>query len=110
MRTALHQSVRAAYLLVGFPHENRRQSCLSADKWDPFVSYVMLHLGFLINSRAMTVTWPLDKRPQGRVQQARVAVKWSRRRTTTIPSEWRTYAESTLLNSRDSVRYHACAV
>ncbi len=62
MRTALHQSVRAAYLLFGFPHEDRRQSCLSDDKWDPFVCHIMLYLGFLINSRDMTVTWPLDKR------------------------------------------------
>ena len=62
IRTALHQSVRAAYLLFGFPYEDRRQSCLSAEKWDPFVSFIMLYLGFLINSRDMTVTWPLAKR------------------------------------------------
>jgi hypothetical protein len=62
MGQALHQSVRAAYLLFGFPFEDRRQSCLSAEKWDPFVSHSMLYLGFLINSRTMTVTWPLDKR------------------------------------------------
>jgi hypothetical protein len=62
MRQALHQSVRAAYLLFGFPGDNRRQSCLSAEKWDPFVSHIMLCLGFFINSRTMTVTWPLDKR------------------------------------------------
>jgi hypothetical protein len=61
MRHALHQSVRAAYLLFGYPFEDRRQSCLSAEKWDPFVSHIMLHLEFLINSRTMTVSWPLDK-------------------------------------------------
>jgi hypothetical protein len=62
MRTALHQSVHAAYLLFGFPSEDRRASCLSDEKWDQFVSHIMLYLGFLIDSRAMTVTWPLDKR------------------------------------------------
>ena len=62
IRTALHQSVRAAYLLFGFPCDDRRQSCLSADKWDPFVSFIMLYLGFLINTRDMTVTWPYEKR------------------------------------------------
>jgi hypothetical protein len=62
MRTALHQSVRAACLLFGFPYKDRRQSCLSADEWDPFVSFIMLYLGFLINARDMTVTWPLDER------------------------------------------------
>ena len=62
IRIALHQSVRAAYLLFGFPCDDRRQSCLSAEKWDPFVSFIMLYLGFLINTRAMTVTWPHAKR------------------------------------------------
>jgi hypothetical protein len=62
MRTALHQSVRAAYLLFGFPSEDRRASCLSDEKWDRFVSHIMLYLGFLIDSRKMTVTWPLHKR------------------------------------------------
>jgi hypothetical protein len=62
IRVALHQSVRSAYMLFGFPEDDRRQSCLSDDKWDPFVTYIMLYLGFLIDSRAMTVTWPRAKR------------------------------------------------
>jgi hypothetical protein len=62
MRTALHQSVHSAYMLFGYPTEDRRQSCLSAEKLDPFVNHLMLYLGFLIDSRAMTVTWPLVKR------------------------------------------------
>ena len=61
MRTALHQSVHSAYLLFGFPSDDRRQSCLSAERWDSFVSHIVLYLGFLINSRDMTVTWPLSK-------------------------------------------------
>ena len=32
IRTALHQSVGAAYLLFGFLSENHGQSCLSAEK------------------------------------------------------------------------------
>jgi hypothetical protein len=62
IRTALHQSVRAAFMLFGFPEEDRRNSCLADDKWDPFVCHIMLYLGFLIDSRAMTVTWPRSKR------------------------------------------------
>jgi hypothetical protein len=62
IRATLHQSVRAACSLFGFPWDDRRQSCLSADKWDPFVSFIVPCLGFYINSREMTVTWPLDKR------------------------------------------------
>ena len=62
IREALHQSVHAAYLLFGFPSDDRRQSCLSDEKWDRFVSHLVLYLGFLINSREMTLTWPLSKR------------------------------------------------
>ena len=62
IRTTLHQSVRAASLLFGFPSDDRRQSCLSAKKWDPFVSFIRLYLGFLINTRETTFTWPHAKR------------------------------------------------
>ena len=62
MPRALHQSVVAAYELYGFPEEDRRQSCLNADKWENFVSHIMRYLGFLIDTRRLSVTWPLDKR------------------------------------------------
>jgi hypothetical protein len=58
IREALHQSIRAAYELYGFPADDRRLSCLAAEKWDPIVSFQMTYLGFVINSRVMTVTWP----------------------------------------------------
>jgi hypothetical protein len=48
MRQALHQSVRAAYLLFGFPVDDRRQSCLSAEKWDPFVSHMHHALSWVL--------------------------------------------------------------
>jgi hypothetical protein len=50
MRLALHQSIHAAYMLFGFPSEDRRSSCLSDEKWDRFVCHLMLYLGFLIDS------------------------------------------------------------
>jgi hypothetical protein len=59
---ALHQSVVSAYELYGFPEEDRRQSCLNADKWDKQVSHTMRYLGFLIDTRLLSVTWPFDKR------------------------------------------------
>ena len=68
MRTALHQSIRSAFLLFGFPADDRRQSCLNDEKWDPYVSHIMAYLGFLINSRDLTVTWPLEKRLELRQQ------------------------------------------
>jgi hypothetical protein len=62
MLQALHQSVVAAYEVYGFPGEDRRQACINDDKWDKSVSHIMRYLGFMIDTRAMTVTWPFDKR------------------------------------------------
>jgi hypothetical protein len=59
---ALQQSLVAAFILFGWPSEDRRNSCMAADKWDPIVSFRVLFLGYLIDSRAMLVTWPLYKR------------------------------------------------
>jgi hypothetical protein len=72
MPQALHQSVVAAYELYGFPGDDRRQSCLNADKWERHVSHIMRYLGFLIDTRRLSVTWPLDKRQelQGDIQEA----------------------------------------
>ena len=68
IRRALHQSLRTAFLLFGADDADRRQSCISEDKWDPAVCHIMLYLGFLINSRDMTVSWPLVKRLELRTQ------------------------------------------
>jgi hypothetical protein len=61
MRDALHQSLISALLLFGFPGADQRGACLQAEKWDHLISAIMLYLGFLINSRTMTVSWPLYK-------------------------------------------------
>jgi hypothetical protein len=59
---ALQQSLVAAFILFGWPGQDRRGSCIAADKWVNTASFVVLFLGFYINSRSMTVTWPLYKR------------------------------------------------
>jgi hypothetical protein len=59
---ALKQSLLAAFVLFGWPNTDRRGSCIAPDKWDPVVSYIVLFLGYQINSRTMMVTWPLYKR------------------------------------------------
>jgi hypothetical protein len=78
IRAALHQSIRAAFILFGFPADDRHTSCSNADKWDDFVSHVMLFLGFLINSRALTVTWTLEKRLNLRDQITHLLANTSR--------------------------------
>jgi hypothetical protein len=64
MRHALQQSLISAFLIFGFPGEDRRGACLQDEKWEHTISHVMLYLGFLINSRAMTVSWPYYKRAE----------------------------------------------
>jgi hypothetical protein len=64
MRDALQQSLLSAFLIFGMPGNDRRGVCLQDDKWDPVISHTMLYLGFIINSRAMTVSWPLYKRQE----------------------------------------------
>jgi hypothetical protein len=64
MRAALHQSLISAFLLFGFPGDDRCGVCLQAEKWDPEISHIMMYLGFIINSRSMTVSWPLYKRAE----------------------------------------------
>ena len=64
IRRALHQSIESAYMLYGYPAEDRRDSCISAEKWIVDVTPKMEYLGLIIDSRALTVTWPLTKRLQ----------------------------------------------
>jgi hypothetical protein len=64
IRGTLHNSVVAAFLLFGWPHEDRRSSCLAPEKWERDASSAMLYLGFLICSRTLRVTWPLSKRAE----------------------------------------------
>jgi hypothetical protein len=59
MRKALQQSLLSAFLIFGMPGQYCRGVCLQDDKCDPLISHIMLYLGFIINSRSMTVSWPL---------------------------------------------------
>jgi hypothetical protein len=59
---ALHQSLVSAYIVFGWPGTDRRGSCIAADKWDIAATFIVLFLGYFINSRTMMVTWPLYKR------------------------------------------------
>jgi hypothetical protein len=52
------------FLIFGFPGDDRRGACLQAEKWEHTISYSMLYLGFLINSRGITVSWPYYKRAE----------------------------------------------
>jgi hypothetical protein len=64
IKNTLHNSVVAAFLLFGWPDDDRRSSCLAPDKWERDALFDMLYLGFRICSRSLTVTWPLYKRSE----------------------------------------------
>jgi hypothetical protein len=50
---AIDNSIQAAY--------NHRTPCLNEEKWLELCSYVMLYLGFYIDTRNMLITWPMEK-------------------------------------------------
>jgi hypothetical protein len=60
--SAINQSVTSAFTVFGASGVDRRGDCLQHEKWDNTVSEEFLFLGFLINTRAMTVSWPFFKR------------------------------------------------
>jgi hypothetical protein len=64
MRAALQQSLLSAFLIFGMPGHDRRGVCLQDYKRDPLILHIMPYLGFIINSRSMTVGWPLYKQQE----------------------------------------------
>jgi hypothetical protein len=60
--SAINQSVTSAFTMFGASGTDRRGDCLQQEKWENEVSEEFLFLGFLINTRAMTVSWPFFKR------------------------------------------------
>ena len=60
MPAALNSSIKAADEVFG--KGDRLGQCLQAKKWVLEVSEQFMFLGFLIDSHAMTVSWPLFKR------------------------------------------------
>jgi hypothetical protein len=78
MPQALQQSIVAAFELYGYLHEDRRQSCLNSDKRETHVLHIMRYLGFLIDTRCLSVTWPFDKRQDLR-QDIEDAIRMRRR-------------------------------
>jgi hypothetical protein len=60
--SALHQSLVSAFILFGWPDQDRRSSCIAPEKWDTMATFIVLFIGYKINSRTMEITWPLYKR------------------------------------------------
>jgi len=59
---AIENSILSAYVMFGFPAEDPRRPAINATKFDKQVTHILKFLGFIINTRDMTVEWPQDKR------------------------------------------------
>jgi hypothetical protein len=58
----VNASVISAYIIFGFPQETPfRQPVNNPTKWTDALLHTLQYLGFIINSRLMTVSWPRDK-------------------------------------------------
>lgn len=58
----INRSILSAYLMFGFPDESDAPPVINETKFAAIVSHLLQYLGFLIDSRAMEVEWPLEKR------------------------------------------------
>ena len=61
---AIRNSVAAAFLVFGSPDDDWRGACFAVDKWLSEALHEVVYLGFLVNTRTMTVSWPVDKRQE----------------------------------------------
>eukprot|EP00980_Cylindrotheca_fusiformis_P016065 scaffold4737_cov92-Cylindrotheca_fusiformis.AAC.2 len=61
-RSAVNQSVRSAFAVFGASGADRHGDCFQQDKWEAVISEEFLYLGFLINTRSLTICWPEYKR------------------------------------------------
>ena len=59
---AINCSTLSAYVMFQFPGSDRRPPCINEPKYDFRVLHWILFLGYIINTRSMTVEWPENKR------------------------------------------------
>jgi hypothetical protein len=59
---AINRSVLGAYIVFGFPDDDRRTPAINPKKWQEFLLHITMYLGLEIDTRLMLVIWPLDKR------------------------------------------------
>jgi hypothetical protein len=61
-------SVHSAYVMFGHPDDDpNRPPCINPTKWNEEVFHHLTFLGYHIDSRRMTVSWPVDKRNKLRI-------------------------------------------
>ena len=82
--TALHAAVESAFAVYGHPDDDpRRPSVMRDDKWCRMALEAVLHLGYEIDTHAMTLGWPDDKRHNLLELIDRLWSRWPCKRTMT---------------------------
>ena len=81
--SAIRAAVASAYDCFGHPDNDRRGSCLQAAKFPPVASFAVTHLGYVIDTRSMRVSWPADKCDT----LLQLVVDWLHNRTPRTPAE-----------------------
>ena len=57
MKHAMAASIEALYIILGFPEFEKRQDCLSLDKYfESTCSYIRTQLGIDLNTRRMSIS------------------------------------------------------
>jgi len=59
---AINNSIVSAYVIFSFPKEDPRRPAINSEKFDSHITWMLLFLGFLLDTRKMEVTWPKEKR------------------------------------------------
>ena len=62
VRQVINRSVLASYIIFGFPAESNSPEVINPSKFPAAISHAVLFLGLVIDSRSMTVEWPVKKR------------------------------------------------
>jgi len=120
IRQAIDHSVQSAFDVFG-SGDTRRGDCLQEKKWTKEVTEEFLFLGFLINTRKMTVSWPLYKRQSLYDELTKVMQRRPRRwvtpremariigivRSASEIAPWGTFLSFNLQNSLNKSAQHA---
>jgi hypothetical protein len=83
MRAALRGAEKSAYEWWGDPENDRRGSCLQAEKFPDIATFWAIHLGYLFNTRKMRVEWPTDKQ----AALLLIVTEWLANRVARTPTE-----------------------
>ncbi len=68
IRDRINRSILSSYEIMGFPHEDPvRPEPINPKKFHPWVTFILTFLGYSLNTRSLSLSWPASKQYQLRV-------------------------------------------